>query len=59
MQTPDEKISNPCGVGGYKCRCCGPCRSERKPWRRLIRRRLSVITRRAVRDHEKEKGAEE
>lgn len=57
MQTPDEKTVNPCGVGGYRCACCGPRKGERKPWRRLMRARLAVITRRVVRDHEKESEA--
>ena len=57
MQTPDEKTVNPCGVGGYRCACCGPRKGERKPWRRLMRARLAAITRRAVRDYEKESEA--
>ena len=52
--TPDEKAVDPSGVGGYRCYCCGPSPKQRKPWRRLMRRRLAVITRRAVREYEKE-----
>ena len=52
--TPEERQASPCGVGGYKCRCCGPAPKARPKWRRMVRRRLAAITRKAVRAAHKE-----
>lgn len=29
------------GVGGYKCRCCGPMRKDRPAYNRRVRRKLN------------------
>ncbi len=39
MTSIDKKISDKrCGVGGYKCGCCGPAPRHRKRFNRQIKR---------------------
>jgi hypothetical protein len=49
MKNPEERAADPSGIGGYKCFCCGPRKGDRKPWRRLVRRRMAQAFRRAWR----------
>jgi hypothetical protein len=46
----DEKQCQHVGIGGYKCRCCGPAPKERKKHRRTVRRRLKALFSKRVLD---------
>lgn len=50
----DEKTVTKVGPGGYKCFCCGPAPKQRNKWRRVIRHRLSALTRVHIRNAIKE-----
>lgn len=35
------------GPGGWDCPCCGPAKSHRKQWMRMVRKRIVRMERRA------------
>ena len=54
MEPAERQANKLYGPGGYKCLCCGPAPKHRPKWRRLCRRRLAAITRKALRETQEE-----